>query len=271
MRIFKKRFYIIIVIVFAFGNLNAQTEIVAAPGEYVEAQNYGGKVEFKRFLQQEMNYPSKAIKTKTEGTVEVSFVVDLEGRTSKMHLKKSVSPELDEEAIRLYKMLLFKPSTYLGDKILTYSTLKFKFSVKNYKRYCKKRGYTNLEIKDSVDYTIYSNNQIRKKPRIVFSDSLENISSFIYKNLKYPEGTLRLNITGVVKLSFVVEPTGRITNIKALKDVGGGATSEAIRLLKLTRWQAGKIDDKKVRVIKEFVVNFNLSNDAGMEYVPTSY
>jgi protein TonB len=72
-------------------------------------------------------------------------------------------------------------------------------------------------------------------------------------------------------LSFVIEPTGRITNIKVLKDVGGGATNEAIRLLKLTKWRAGKKDGISVRVSKEFEVNFNLSNDAGMDYVPSSY
>ncbi len=251
--------------------VNAQIEIIAAPGEYIEAQNYGGKVELKRFIQQEMNYPKKALEMKTEGTVEVSFIVDLKGSTSKMHIKKSVSPELDLEAIRLYKMLLFLPSTYLGDKITTYSTLKFKFSVKSYKRYCKKRGYNGIVNDSILDSIIYSDNQIKRKPKIYFSDSLENISSFIYKNLKYPEGTFRLNITGEVKLSFVIEPTGRITNIRVLRGVGGGATNEAIRLLKLTTWKAGKLNDHPVRVSKEFEVNFNLSNDSGMDYVPTSY
>jgi TonB family protein len=267
----KFKLHILIILVTSFVSVNAQTEIVAAPGEYIEAQNYGGKVEFKRFFHQEINYPKKALANKTEGTVEVSCIVDLKGNTSKVHIKKSVSLELDTEAIRLYKMLLFNPSTYLGDKITTYSTLKFKFSVKNYKRYCKKRGYNTIEINDSVSNKIYLDNQVKIKSKIVFSDSLENISNFIYKNLKYPEGTLRLNITGLVKLSFVIEPTGRITNIKVLKDVGGGATNEAIRLLKLTKWRAGKKDGIPVRVSKEFEVNFNLSNDAGIDYVPSSY
>ncbi len=259
----------------SFIGTQAQTNIVAKPGEYVEAKNYGDKVEFKRFLQQEMNYPAKALANKTEGTVEVSFVVDSKtGKTSNMHLKTSVSPELDAEAIRLYKMLLFFPSFYKGGRITTYSTLKFKFSVKTYKRYCKKRGYNSSDI-DSKDTdttnTIYKDNQLKIKPKMVFEDSLGNISSFIYNNLKYPDGTLRLNITGVVKLFFVVEPSGRITNIKVLKDVGGGATNEAIRLLRLIKWQSGKKDGLKVRASKTFEVNFNLTNDSGINYVPTSY
>ncbi len=258
-----------------FINVKAQTEIVANPGEYIEATTYGGKVEFKRFLQQELNYPKKALATKKEGVVELSFIVDNKtGKTSGLEVKNSVSPQLDVEAIRLYKMLLFIPSYYRGEKFTTYSTLKFKFSAKLYKRYCKKRGYNTIDINNKnfdTSNTIYTDNQVKHKPKMLFKDSLENISSFIQKNLKYPEGTLRLNITGVVKLFFVVEPSGRITNIKVLKDVGGGATNEAIRLLKLTSWKPGEKEGKKVRVSKEFEVNFNLSNDSGIDYVPTSY
>ena len=255
--------------------IKAQTDIVARPGEYVEAKNYGGSVEFKRFLHKEMNYPEKALANKKEGTVEISFIVNSKtGVTSKMHVKTSVSPELDAEAIRLYKMLLFVPSFYKGERVTTYSTLKFKFSTKLYKRYCKKRGYQKNELSAigvDTSYRIYQDNQVRIKPKIVFEDTLENISSFIYKNLKYPDGTLKLNITGVVKLFFVVEPSGRITNIKVLKDVGGGATNEAIRLLKLTNWESGKKDGMKVRVSKTFEVNFNLTNESGINYVPTNY
>lgn len=269
------RIPLVIILISCFVGVKAQTTIVAMPGQYVEAHNYGGKVEFKRFLQQEMNYPLKALTNKTEGTVEVSAIIDYKtGKPSKIHIKTSVSKALDKEAMRLYKMLLFVPSYYLGDRVTTYGTLKFKFSTKQYKRYCKKRGYQNILLNgvevDSLN-TIYKDNQVNIKPKIIFKDTLDNISSFIQKNIKYPEGTLRLNITGVVKLFFVVEPTGRITNIKALKNLGGGATSEAIRLLKLTHWNPAKKDGKGVRVSKQFEVNFNLSNESGMDYVPTSY
>lgn len=267
------RIPLIIFLLVIFFDAKAQTEIVAMPGEYVEAKNYGGKVEFKRFFHQEISYPAKALSNKTEGTVEISFIVDTKGgKTSSMHVKTSVSEELDAEAIRLYNMLLFVPSYYKGGRIITYSTLKFKFSVKNYKRICKKRGYDKIELKNyDTSNIIYKDNQVKHKPKMIFKDTLENISSFIYKNLKYPQGTLNLSLTGEVKLFFVVEPSGRITNIKVIKSLGGGATNEAIRLLKLTKWESGEKDGKKVRVSKSFVVNFNLTNESGIDYVPTSY
>jgi len=262
---------VILLIVILNINVKAQTKTIKGPIQYFPAEVYGGKVEFKRFVQQELHYPENALKNKIEGTVEVACLVDLKGNPSKMHIKKSVSPELDNEAIRLYKMLLFIPSQFLGGHTIRYSTLKFKFSANNYKRLSKKRSNDYYEIQDSINTTIYTDNLLKHKPKMIFEDSLENISNFIYKNLKYPEGTLRLNITGSVKLFFVVETSGRITNLKVVKDVGGGATNEAIRLLKMIDWQAGELNGQKVRVRKEFEVNFNLTSGSGMDYVPKNY
>ncbi len=254
--------------------LQAQKSIVAAPSEYVAAKNYGGKVALKRFLQNEMNYPAKALANKTEGTVELSFVVDSKGTISRLSIKKSVSPEIDAEAIRLQKMLLFSPSFYRGKKVTTYSVLKIKFAIKTYKKYCKKRGYSSINLKDTtIDYSniVYKDNEVTTKPYAIFDDSLETLSRFIYRNLKYPEGTLKLSITGTVKLFFVIEPTGRISNIKELRGVGGGATNEAERILQLTKWQPGTLNGKKVRVSKQFEVVFNLTNSSDFNYVPTQW
>jgi len=269
------RVVLFIALISCFCSVKGQIEVVTMPGEYVEALNYGGKTEFKRFLQHEMNYPKIALANETEGIVEVSAIIENKtGKKSKIHIKKSVSKELDAEAIRLFKMLLFNPPFYKGDRVTTYSTLKFKFSTKLYKRYCKRRAYENsvTEKVDSVKpFIVYRDNQVRVKPKVLFKDTLENISTFIQKNMKYPQGTLSLNITGTAKLFFVVEPSGRITNIKLLRPVGGGGSEEAIRLLELTNWKSGEKGGVKVRVSKTFEVNFNLTNDTGIDYVPPRY
>ncbi|MGB0882127.1 MAG: energy transducer TonB [Vicingaceae bacterium] len=253
----------------------AQEKADVKPGKYIEAQNYGGKKEFKRFLQNELNYPKDALVHKVEGTVEVAGIVDHKTKiVTQIHVKNSVSKALDEEALRLYKMLLIEPTFYKGDDVVEYSTLKFKFSTKNYKRSVKKRGYENALDKygNVLDtFKVFEDNQVKVKPKVVFENKLETMSSFIQKNLKYPQGTLTLNITGTVKLLFVVEPSGRVTNIKVQKPVGGGATEEAIRLLCLTNWKAGEIDGKSVRVNKVFEVDFNLSSESGMQVAPNSY
>ena len=110
---------------------------------------------------------------------------------------------------------------------------------------------------------------MKTPPKIDFTDTLMTLNHFISSNLKYPEGTLKLNITGIVKLHFIVETTGRITNIMPIKVVGGGATKEAERILKLLKWIPAKKDGKYVRTVKTFEVNFNLSNESDFNDVST--
>lgn len=264
----------VIILLLLVVGVNAQTKSTDTPSEYIAAENYGGKVELKRFLQQELFYPKKAFTNKTQGTVELAFVIDVNtGKTSQLHVKSSVSPEIDAEAIRLYKLLQFEIPAYRAGKATVYSVLKIKFSVGAYKRYLKSRSYENPRLdtaKHDTSLLIYSDNNLVKRPKVIFDEGINNISHFLQRNLKYPDGTLKLNIKGTVKLQFVVEPTGRITNIKVLKGLGGGATAETERLLKLLTWEAGAKDGKKVRTLKEFEVNYHLSNNDGREYVPNS-
>lgn len=266
--------YLLIILFFLGANvLHAQTNIEADIGDYVPAENYGDKAELKRFLQQEMLYPDKAYKNKIQGTVELVFAVDSKtGETSQLKVKKSVEKSLDEEAIRLFKMLLFKPSYYKGNKVTTFCSLKVKFSVKAYNKYCKKRGYTTIDLENpKIDYSyqIIPQKELDVISKVVFQDTLMTLHRFTYDNLKYPEGTLKMNIKGIVKIQFIVEPTGRITNINALKTVGGGATKEAERILKLLIWTPAMKDGKYVRALKTFEVKFNLSNESDFNYVPS--
>ncbi len=255
-------------------SINAQSNKTDNPSEYIPAENVGGKVELKRFLQQELFYPKKSFYKKVEGTVELAFIIDVEtGKTSGLHLRNHISPDIDEEAIRLYSMLQFEKPRYRGGKSTIYSVLKIKFSIKNYKRIVKSRGYTDSRLKvpeQDTSMVIHHESQLKVRPKIIFDKETNNLSQFIRKNLKYPQNTLKLNLKGTVKLRFVVEPTGRITNIKILNGLGGGATAETERLLKLLSWEPGEKDGVKVRCFKEFEVNYHLSSDDGKEYVPNS-
>ncbi len=267
--------FLIAIILFSFTvSICAQNTKKVTKEESLPAENYGGKVGLKQFLMQEMNYPKEALKNKIEGTVELNFKVDyITGKTSELKVLQAVSPEIDAEAIRLQHLLLFEPAKYLGDKTVPFRSLKIKFSVSTYKRYCKKRGYDKVIYAADMDTSavIFSTNKLDKKPRMVFADSLDNISTFLTKNLNYPEGTRSLSIKGKVKVSFVVEPTGRITNIKLINGLGGGATNETFRLLKLIKWTPGVINGVCCRVAQTFEVSYTLSDDSGMGVLPSRF
>jgi len=63
----------------------------------------------------------------------------------------------------------------------------------------------------------------------------EKMMKFLYKNLKYPNEARDNGITGSVIASFVVEPSGEISNEKIEKGLTEECDEEALRVIKLMR------------------------------------
>ena len=65
----------------------------------------GGQQELMNFLMKNMKYPKEATDKGTQGRVIVQFVVDKDGSVVEPKVVKSVSPELDQVALRVVKMM----------------------------------------------------------------------------------------------------------------------------------------------------------------------
>ena len=86
--------------------------------------------------------------------------------------------------------------------------------------------------------------------------------NYLSKNIRYPPVAKENNTQGRVILSFVVEKDGSLTDIKVLRDIGGGCGLEAVRVLsKSPHWTPGIQNGKPVRVAYTMPVNFTLSSD----------
>lgn len=66
-----------------------------------EAQFIGGYVEMTKFILSEMEYPAISIAAGEEGTVYMSFVVEIDGEISNIKVERGVSKDLDREAKRV--------------------------------------------------------------------------------------------------------------------------------------------------------------------------
>ncbi|HXS35191.1 MAG TPA: energy transducer TonB [Flavipsychrobacter sp.] len=72
--------------------------------------------DMQQYFRSKMKYPEDAKKEGIHGNIEVSFVVDRQGKISNVHVSKKLFPSLDTEACRLVKaMPLWKPAM-LKDK-----------------------------------------------------------------------------------------------------------------------------------------------------------
>lgn len=67
----------------------------------VAATPAGGYPALRKYLRDSLDYPQKALDERLEGTVRLQFMVGMDGKLSDFKVVRKVSPECDEEAIRL--------------------------------------------------------------------------------------------------------------------------------------------------------------------------
>ena len=92
-----------------------------------------------------------------------------------------------------------------------------------------------------------------------FPGGSDAIFKFIQQNLKYPQLAKENNITGRVFVQFVVEKDGSVSNVRAMRDPGGGLGKEAERVVKsMPKWTPGKQRGKAVRAYFTLPINFVL-------------
>lgn len=87
--------------------------------------------------------------------------------------------------------------------------------------------------------------------------------NFVYKNLRYPIEAQQNGNEGTVVASFVVEPDSTISEVKIVRDVGGGTGASVLELISVmneigVRWTPGKKQGKVVRTLFTLPVKFKL-------------
>ena len=94
-----------------------------------EPQHPEGKAGLFRFLAKHIKYPTLAQENNIKGRVDVRFVVNEDGKLSDFEVSKSVHPYLDNEALRVAKLLpRFIPALdKQGNPVRAYSTVSFTF------------------------------------------------------------------------------------------------------------------------------------------------
>ena len=90
-----------------------ESEIESAEVESAEFK--GGQNALDKYLEEHLVYPEKAKKDAIEGSVEVSFVVEVNGNISDVKVKNGVHPLLDSEAVRVVReMPKWEPGKYVN-------------------------------------------------------------------------------------------------------------------------------------------------------------
>ncbi len=248
----KTKLIIAMVILFSGWQLKAQ---ITAP------EPIAGKALTKEYIMQNMIYPEVDLQKGNSGKVIISLHIDANGAGSQYAVKSSFSDAASQNALHLVKTILWKPAMNIGIPTDYDTEYEVDYNAKNYKRYWKRheRHTAPLTLEADTSYKIYEYRQLEEVAKPYFEDG-GTISQYIFNNLQFPAEAKEREIQGTVRLSFVVETDGSVSNIVVVNSVGGGCDNEAIRLMQETIWIPAEKNGKYVRSNGMQDITFSIGN-----------
>ena len=159
------------------------------------------------------------------------------------------------KAFSKYNSSCFKIDTVFSDSTFYSASRAICSDLVTYTTYLKKNkkiiSMIKVENKDTIYYIA------DKMPS--FPSGEAGMMKFISKNVRYPEGCKKKNISGTVYISFIVNENGNITDIYPLISPDPELTSEVSRVVKLMPpWTPGEVKGKLVKVQFNLPVKFSL-------------
>jgi len=146
-------------------------------------------------------------------------------------------------------------------------------------------GAQNTDSTDVVNDSTKTTELVSEKPDVMpqYPGGLEAMTSFISKNLKYPELAASYGVEGKVIMSFIVEKDGKLSNFNAVncqidrfntskfsqeteakqnelkREFARLFAKDVVRVLrKMPKWTPGMVDGKNVRTKFALPVTFTI-------------
>jgi len=111
-----------------------------------------------------------------------------------------------------------------------------------------------VEVKEEEVFFV-----VEEMPGFNGGDVNTEFRKYVFANMKYPEVAAENGIQGKVYVQFVIEPDGRLSNVRVIRSVDPVLDKEAIRVIESSpKWNPGKQRGKPVRVSYTFPITFVL-------------
>ena len=90
------------------------------------------------------------------------------------------------------------------------------------------------------------------------------MEKWVYQYLKYPSYAVENGIHGRVLVDFIIDETGKVTDVRVSRGVHTSLDDEAVRVISASpKWRPARHQGKKVRVALTVAVEFKLQKDKG--------
>ena len=170
-----KQIYIIIILCFCVSTLFAQNDSIVYIGinNADEMPVFGGEI--ADFVQDNVKYPESAISDFTQGSVYITFYVETTGVTTNHVVLKGIREDLDNEALRVAKLLVFdKPAMQRGRPVKILHNVIINFNLNGSNKNSQELFTKELVwvLQDSIETLIFQDkNQIYEwgKTQLPFS------------------------------------------------------------------------------------------------------
>lgn len=222
--------------------------------ESIDKSFPGGYAKWSGLFKTNFKYPQEEIKGGSQGIVAVSFIVtetgDIENTSAYGNGTMNgtiVSEACKKEAVRVAS-LLPKMEPILKDgkpHRVMYILPVFLGSLIPH------------VILESTTYAEAPLTIAEKQPE--FKGGNDEMLNYIGKNMHYPEAAVKEGIQGTVFVKFVVDKTGKPTNIEVERGIGSGCDEEAQRIIQsMPNWNPGLKGGDPVNVIQQVLIKFKL-------------
>jgi TonB family protein len=159
----------------------------------------------------------------------------------------------DWEAAELYEKACFRYDTIQSapDSILEHFP-EYKYTV-----------VSSLKCKSETGYKYYNKNDecylCLNETVPEFPGGDNGRMKFLRSNLQYPNAAKESGIQGIVSVTFIIDKTGEISEVKVLRGIGGGCDEEAVRVVKLMpNWKPATRKGKPISVQYNMNVTYKL-------------
>ena len=181
----------------------------------------GGQTALMEFIAKNLRYPVKAQERGIQGRVIAHFIVEKDGSVSNLAVARSVSSELDAEAIRvLSTMPKWTPGKQRGKEVRVKYTVPIVFRLS---------GPEVEEIKDSkleevivVGYApkddVITPDVVLESAEIMpkYPGGTSGLMSYLARNIKYPFDAQQSKTQGRVVIQMIVNKDGHVISPKVI-------------------------------------------------------
>ena len=225
-----------------------------------EAQVIGGKEQVEQVLQTQLTLPKVLLSSNFDEHVTIFFDLDSIGQATHITFKSSYNNALRKETARILRFFKFKHTQNTLYETYPYS-FTYHITTEKYSKFLKQRSKLNLKKPLPADSSYVIHGRAQRSPEY-YKNGDEGLTEFILSEIEYPKLAVEKSVEGTVVVEFVVETNGYVTGLNVKQSLGAGCTEEALRLVKLTKWQPAVLDNKYVRYKTTYPITFSLRNNS---------